>query len=237
MSDQTHQKINDLLPQGAVGENTRFVLTNAIYFKGTWTYKFDPTATSDAPFYVSADSSVSVPMMHQETRLGYYENDAVQMLEMPYAGDRLSMVVVLPKWDGPGAELTLADLNGWISAERWQDVRVTLPKLKMTTTSMLGQTLQDMGMATAFSDGADFSGMTGKPDLSISQVVHKAYVDVNEEGTEAAAATAVVINNCTAYEPPPENFVADHPFFFAIRDNQSGSMLFMGRVMNPVDAG
>jgi serpin B len=228
-----------LIPAGVLNSLTRLVLTNAVYFKGDWAAQFDPQSTKDAPFHVSADDTIDVPMMFQKDEFRYAELDAIQILELPYVGDDFSMLVLLPQdMDGLSAleaKLTPGNLDRWLSALRPRKVDVYLPKFKMTSQFSLNGVLQDMGMSDAFdSDKADFSGMTGHKQLYITAVVHKAFVDVNEEGTEAAAATGVVMATKSVQVTP--TFRADHPFVFLIRDNQSGSILFMGRLLNPSSA-
>jgi serpin B len=180
---------------------------------------------------------VQVPMMNQQARFGYGEVDSLQVLEMPYVGQELSMVVLLPKEpDGIGElekALTAENVSKWLSGVRRQEVIVAVPKFKMTHKFSLGAVLQAMGMTEAFSKQADFSGMTGRRDLFISAVVHQAYVDVNEEGTEAAAATGVTMKLTAIAPGKVPVFRADHPFLFLIRDIRSGSILFLGRMMNP----
>ena len=234
VSQQTKDKIKDLIPEGVLSDATRLVLTNAIYFKSNWAEKFEKDVTRDGPFKVSADKSVDVPMMHLTHRFRYMENDELQMLEMPYSRNELSMVILLPKKaDG------LADIEKNLTAanigKEAVSVQVTLPKFKITSAFGVGETLKAMGMTDAFdSKKADFSGMTEKEKLFISAVIHKAFVAVDEEGTEAAAATAVVMD---AGAPPRQEeskvFKADHPFAFMIRHNATGAILFTGRVANP----
>ena len=234
---KTRKKIKDLIQRGVLGPATRLVLTNAIYFKGKWSSQFKEQATRDAPFHLAGGNTADVPMMTQKAKCGYAETDDLQVLEMPYEGEELSMVVLLPKaTDGlPAFEKTLtqAKLDAWLAALRPREVVVFLPKFKMTSQFELSETLGSMGMPLAFSPAADFSGMTGKRDLMISNVIHKAFVDVNEEGTEAAAATAVVVGLTSAAPTPVTIFRADHPFVFLIRDRRSDSILFIGRVANP----
>ncbi len=238
VEDQTRDKIRDLLQPGILDRLTRLVLTNAIYFKGVWQTPFDKDATNDAPFHVAPGDSIAVPMMYQEERLSYHEDEDVQLLGMPYAGGALSMVVLLPKTnDGLAAlerKLGAAKVDQWVSSMHPRKVRVFLPRFKTTSQFGLGPILAGLGMPLAFdARDADFSGMTGRPDLYISAVVHKAFVDVNEEGTEAAAATAVVMRMKTAMPAEPPTFRADHPFLFLIRDTESGAILFLGRMANP----
>jgi serpin B len=236
---ETEQKIQDLIAPGVLDPMTRLVLTNAIYFKGAWTDEFKKAATQDAPFK-SAGQQVMVPMMHQTDGFKYAAVDDLQILELPYGKDRqVSMVVLLPKMvDGLAQiekKLTSENLQTWLAGLRKQEVRVFLPRFKMTSQFQLKSVLQSMGMTLAFTPGeADFSGISTEEELFISAVIHKAFVDVNEEGTEAAAATGVLIAPTSApSRQEPVVFRADHPFVFLIRDNRSGSVLFLGRLMNP----
>lgn len=234
---QTNDKIKDLISQGALDPMTRLVLTNAIYFKGNWASQFEEDRTQDAPFTLLDSGEVQVPMMNQKAKFGYSETDDLKVLRLPYVGDELSMVVLLPKAiDGIEAveqKLTEANLVAWLDSLREQEVIVSIPKFKMTSKFSLESVLGSMGMVQAFTRDADFSGMTGRRDLFISAVIHQAYVDVNEEGTEAAAATGVVMKLTSLGPDRTPVFRADHPFLFMIRDNQSGSVLFLGRVTNP----
>jgi len=234
---QTAGKIKNLIGPGVLDAATRLVLTNAIYFKGSWARKFKPEQTRAEPFTLLGGSSVQVSMMIQESRFGYAETDKLQVLEMPYAGEELSMVILLPKEnEGIGqleADLTAEGLAQWLDAIHTRTVIVTIPKFKMTCKFAMDSVLQAMGMTEAFSKNADFSGMTGKRDLFISAVIHQAYVDVNEEGTEAAAATGVIMKLTSAGPEMTPIFRADHPFLFLIRDKTTGSILFFGRLANP----
>jgi serpin B len=239
VEQQTRQKIKDLLKPQMINSLTRLVLTNAIYFKGDWQAQFNKAATQDQDFHVSADTMVKVPLMHRTGQYRYLDGGNFQALELPYAGKDLAMVVLLPRKPADLGNLekvlSTVRLQEWLGKSGEQDVSVWLPRFKMTKELQLNQVLADMGMPTAFIDGkADFSGMSGsRPPLHISQVVHKAFVDVNEEGTEAAAATAVILSAPTALPRRPVSFRADHPFVFLIRDMHTGSILFMGRVNNP----
>jgi len=233
---ETRDKIKDLIKPGVLAADTRLVLTNAIYFKGTWQHVFKEKRTKNQPFTLQNGNEAPVPMMTQTERFGYFESPALQALEMAYKGNRLSMIVLLPrkKDELPALEKTLdaKSLRGWIAGLRSRQVEVSLPKFTTTSAFGLADTLKAMGMTDAFGGKADFSGMTGKRDLFISAVIHKAFVDVNEKGTEAAAATGVVMA-LTAMPERPVIFRADHPFLFLIRDRRSGSILFMGRIMDP----
>lgn len=234
---RTNDKIKDLLQEGAIDASTRLVLTNAIYFKGSWLKPFETKQTQKGAVFHRADgSTVKIDMMNVTGEFGYAEAEGVQALQLPYAGKEVSMVVVLPKDAGglPGLEksLTPAILTDWIARMRTSRVIASLPRFKATSQFRLKETLEQLGMKTAFSSEADLSGITGQRDLVISDVIHKAFVDVNEEGTEAAAATAVVIAR-TAAPLRPLTFKADHPFVFLIRDNRTGSILFLGRLSDP----
>jgi serpin B len=261
VEQKTKDKIKDLIKPGVLNALTRLVLTNAIYFKGRWESPFKKNRTKESPFWLSIDKSVEVPMMTQKRQFRYMESDSLQILELPYVGDDLAMIVLLPrKVDGLAqleADLSVENLNVWTGRLKKREVSVFLPKFKMTSQFRLSETLASMGMPDAFGGNADFSGIDGTKDLFISAVIHKAFVDVNEEGTEAtkdlfisavihkafvdvneegteaAAATAVVISLTSAPSTPPPTFRADHPFVFLIRDNHSGSILFVGRIVNP----
>ncbi len=239
---QTNDKIKDLLGPGVLNASTRLVLTNAIYFKGDWQDPFDARATQKEEFHLSATEWVMAPMMHRTGGYSYYDGGTFQALELPYAGNEISMVVLLPKEiDGlPALEqsFTSGAAGEWIQKlEPVDKVILTLPRFTMTQQFELSSALSTMGMAQAFSGEADFSGIDGKKDFAISAAIHKAFVDVNEKGTEAAAATAIVMR-ATAMQrpfpaPPPIVFRADHPFLFILLDTKSGSMLFLGRVADP----
>lgn len=238
---ETRDKIKDLLKPGVLNRMTRLVLCNAIYFKGNWAAQFDKKATQNADFHVTTGQTVRVAMMAQtEQKCRFGKFDAVRALELPYQGNELSMVAFLPNAvDGLPAwekQLTPANLQLWLgtlASAPPVKVNVFLPKFKTTSEFSLGKVLAAMGMSNAFGDAADFSGMTGQRDFTLREVVHKAFVDVNEEGTEAAAATAVIMAKAAAIEETPPEFRADHPFVFLIRNNATGAVLFLGRVIDP----
>jgi len=235
---KTKDKIKDLIARGVLDQMTRLVLTNAIYFKGTWARQFNKDKTKESPFTLVGGQKVDVEMMNQTALFGYMETEDFQGLEMLYADGDLSMIIFLPKRIDGLADfektLTAERLSRWLARFSKREVIVSIPKFKMTSQFSLSSVLKSMGMTTAFVPGvADFSGMNGKRDLFISAVIHKAYVEVNEEGTEAAAATAVTMKITIAEPLPMPVFRADHPFLFLIRDNRSGSILFIGRVANP----
>jgi serpin B len=303
VEDQTNDRIKDLIPSGGINDQTRLVLTNAIYFNGDWKQAFNRNATQDRPFAVNATQQIRAPTMFQNGRFRYADGGDFQMLELPYKGDQLSMLIVLPKAGGRAAELVsgssglaapeidytgpiisidllntkqlqgggstvvppapfatipanefapgpigidaLVELEAGLSPDVLQSaidnlsfrgVNIYMPKFKLEFGVRLGETLADMGMPTAFGTFADFSGIADDP-LMISQVRHKAFIELDEEGTEAAAATSIEVVATSAWiEPPPISFNADHPFHFLIRDNLTGSTLFMGRVARPEGA-
>jgi len=241
VENETEDKIRDLLPSGSIDPLTRLVITNAIYFKGTWVERFDPAETMEEEFRVGPNETVTVPMMHGKTIYPYAETDTFQALEMPYAHGNeteLAMLVLLPREDN----LTAAEES--LDAEKVMDLRESLtsrqvevffPKFTLETEYGLPPTLAAMGMSTAFDeDAADLSGMDGTRDLFITGIFHKAFVDVNEEGTEAAAATGVVAGGGGIRSETPPVFRADHPFVFLIVEKDSGTVLFIGRVVNPI---
>jgi serpin B len=212
-------------------------LTNAIYFTGNWARQFKESRTKDAPFTLADGNEIQAPMMNQTGQFGYMETETFQALELPYVDDELSMIILLPKaHDGLGElekTLTAENLSQWLTKLFRREVIVSIPKFKATSQFSLASVLASMGMKDAFTQDADFSGMDGKKDLFISAVIHKAYVDVNEEGTEAAAATGVTMKLTSMGPTETPVFRADHPFLFLIRDNHSASILFIGRLMNP----
>jgi serpin B len=242
VDDKTRHKIAEIIGPRVLNALTRMVLVNAIYFKGTWASTFPASSTKPDEFYARPDTAFTVPFMHKRGQFSYGENDRLQLLALPYIGQDLQMVVLLPSSrDGIGpleSSLTPASLAAWTSGMRNQQVNVALPKFKMSSGFSLAQALEALGLKDAFDPNrADFSGMDGRAHwLYLSAVLHKAYVEVNEKGTEAAAATAAVVALSSARrEEPPREFRADHPFLFLIRDSTTGSILFMGRVVKPGD--
>ena len=242
VSARTSGKITDLLKPGTLDAADRLVLVDAIYFKGKWESPFEGRSTEGRPFYVSPDKRVMAPTMNQTHNFRYAEFPDLQVLELPYVGGDLSMLVLLPRGadelEKLEAELTAEKLAAWTTNLQDQKVRVLLPQLKMTSEFALAKTLENMGMPDAFNfERADFSGMDGRKDLFISAVAHKAFVEVNEQGAEAAAATAVTMTKEAAVvQVGVPLFDADHPFLFLIRDNRNGSILFLGRVSDPTQA-
>jgi serpin B len=237
--EQTEGKIKDLLPPGVLTNLTRLVLTNAIYFKGNWSKPFPRSATRDDLFHVTSDKTTPVPLMSRQDDLRYWAGEGVKVLEIPYGKGDLTAVVLLPdEIDGlPAMEgnTTVEKLDRWLAGLRKRKVHVFLPRFRLSSQFSLRDLLTAMGMKRAFNpDLADFSGMSTHEQLYLSAVIHKAFVDVNEEGTEAAAATGVAVAVRAAMVlSEPAVFRADHPFLFLIRDRKSGSILFLGRVVNP----
>ncbi len=252
VEQQTKNMIQELLKRDILSKDSKLVLVNAIYFHALWATPFFTGQTKEAPFHTTAGKSVQVPMMHLTGNFQYYEGDGMQLLELPYQGNRLSMVVILPQAADGMAEaekdFTFPLLQSWLAKSKGYVVTVTLPKFTTTRDFELGQELREMGMPLAFKDGqegeprADFSGISEKAIrrdscLHFSEVVHQARVEVSEEGTKAAAATAVIMTATpeSVHSPPPRaTFTADHPFLFLIRDRNTGSILFLGRLTKPV---
>jgi serpin B len=236
VEEKTENKIKDLISEGALDSTTRLVLVNAIYFKGAWANEFDPSLTSQAPFLTAPDVQVQVPMMARKHNFMYTESEGLQVLELPYAGSRLSMLVLLPAEINGLAKLedslALENVDKWIRDLHDTEVDASLPKFELSFPFQFDDALISMGMPNAFTEQADFSGMDGSRELYIGAALHKAFVAVNEQGTEAAAATAVIMQT-KALAISPIVFRADHPFVFLIRENGTGNILFIGRVTNP----
>lgn len=235
---QTNNKIKDLIPPGVLSAMTRLVLTNAIYFKGTWQWEFDTSDTRSEDFKITADNTAKVPMMNMDPKkasLNYANTEDAQILELPYRGDKISMLVILPTKDLASIEnsLTKEKLNEYKSKMKETKLdSISLPKFEFDSKYFMKDTLSALGMPTAFlANVADFSGMTDKKDLYIGSVIHRAYVKVDEKGTEAAGATAIAITESVIM--PSNVFRADHPFVFAIQDKDTGNILFLGRVIDP----
>ena len=240
VSEQTRGRIRDIV-RAELLRAGRAVLVNAIYFKGKWVTPFAPGATRDQDFTLASGQRVRAPMMHTAQHFGYAAiDDGAKVLRMRYEGNDIEMIVALPRDPGGLAALeqqvTATRVDQWVRAMSETDVVVALPRfrIEMASPLLLSTTLQAMGMRLAFSDGADFSTMSTADALKIGEVVHRVFVEVNEEGTEAAAATGVVMTPGSAVPPEPIRFIADHPFLFFIRDVRSGAILFWGRVANPV---
>jgi serpin B len=239
VEDKTMGKIKELVAPDDLGKLTRLVLCNSIYFKGTWLLQFKVSDTEFAPFHVSTNKTVTVPMMFQKSKfkMAWNENDFVEILELPYSGNELSMIILLPVEDTDmeltklEKKLTLGNLRVWlakIDRTAPEEVSVRLPRFTTTQSYHLKPVLKSMGMLSAFDGTADFSGIDGTTGLFVSDVLHKAFVGVDEAGTEAAAATVVPLTRGGPYP-----FIVDHPFIFLIRENGSSSILFIGRIVDP----
>ncbi|MFO8022600.1 MAG: serpin family protein [Perlabentimonas sp.] len=235
VEEQTNNRIVDLLPKGSISDMTAMVLTNAIFFKGQWEEKFDEEKTTQEQFNTINGSTADCEMMNSKGKYNLYKGNDIKILELPYEGKDFSMLVLLPNEGTPLSKIEksikLEDLNHYISLMAQAEVQVSLPKFKFDAEYQMKPVLSQMGMTIPFSNKADFTRMSRKPDLKIDEIYHKAFVEVSEEGTEAAAATAVVIVRKSV--TVPEKFVANRPFMFIIRDNNSDNMLFVGRVTNP----
>ncbi len=234
VAERTLDRIQDLIPPGILGEDTRVVLTNAVYFKASWDKPFDENATSDGRFLLADGSAVVVPMMNQTEFFRYCSLEGCRAVELFYAGGDASMLIVLPDGDIQEFQddLDVAGLERIRESMSSVNLSLTMPRFEFTATMQLSGMLQSMGMETAFSGDADLSGFTGTKDLYISEVIHKAFVKVDEAGTEAAAATAVMVN-IISMPPPPEEMNINRPFMFFIMDGETGTIVFMGRVMDP----
>ena len=236
VSDQTEDKINDLLPDGSITTDTRMVLVNAIYFKADWLDQFDANHTGDYPFNLLDGTQVNIPMMGQGMYIPYTQGEGYTAVELPYAGDTAAMDIIVPdvgKFEDIESALTGDMFNTIIGNMSQTSLMLSLPKFKFESSFGLSNTLDQLGMVDAFNaNTADFSGMTGNKDLFIGNVIHKAFVAVDEEGTEAAAATAVIMEAAGA--PMWDvSLLVDRPFIFIIRDKVNGQILFIGRVLNP----
>lgn len=237
VEQQTHGLIKDLIPQGVLDALTRMVLCNAVHFKAVWEEEFDPKKTSKGPFFGNAGETTAKFMTKKET-FAFAETEYWKALRLPYKGKGVAMLVILPAeqqgLQSFGAELSPGLIGEIRDTLQRHEVDVKIPKFTMEDSFTLSTALRAMGMPLAFSQHADFSGMTAAAQLAISEVIHKAFIEVDEEGTEAAAATAVVMR-MTAMRPDPEpkTFYANRPFLFIIEDLETGMPYFMGRVMMP----
>jgi serpin B len=237
VSDQTEGRVKDLIKQGIISAVTRMVLTNAIYFNATWQYPFDEDNTAEAPFHLLDGKDITVQMMHQTEEFGYAGGDGYQAVELKYDGSELSMVILLPE------EGNFADFEASLNAEMLDviinnlgiaNTTLSMPKYEYESEFGLKDALETLGMTEAFSMAADFSGMTGNHDLFIKDVVHKAFISVDEAGTEAAAASAVIMD-LKGMPGQPVEVTLNRPFIYIIRDIETGTVLFIGRLMNPAN--
>jgi len=231
VSSKTHGKIKDLFEPGAL-DGASFAITNAIYFKGTWNKQFDPDRTKMRDFWASEDSAISVPMMYlPESKQRAALTEEVHLLELPYDGDKISMLVLLPAQrhglSGLESALSIEKISQWKKDLQESSMAVMMPKFKLETDYDLIPLLKSLGVSDAFGADADFGGISDS-NLFVGEAVHKAFVEINEEGTEAAAATGI-----GGFQSGPPTFEVDQPFMFVIQDNESGNILFMGRVIDP----
>ncbi len=234
-ADNTNNKIKELLSENNITKYTRLILTNTIYFKGEWAKQFEKFLTKEADFTASEGHIVKAQMMHIQRSFSYLETEDAQVLEMPYKNNELSMIVILPKKGHTLQNISTKNLETFLSSKiDFELLQVSFPKFKIEAKYLMKDDLSKMGMPLPFTDKADFSGMTGSKELQISQVIHQTFVDVDEAGTEAAAATAVGMEaGGMPNRIEPKQFNADRPFIFAIKHNTSGAVLFMGAVNNP----
>ena len=233
VSNETNDKINNLIPAGAITPLTRLVLTNAIYFDAAWQSPFSADKTQNGTFNLLDGSTVSVLMMNNEGSYGYSKGSGYQAVELPYSGNEVAMDIIMPdagNFTKFESGMTADSISGIIGNLQNSSLSLTMPKFGFDSSFSLKAALTALGMPIAFSDQADFSGMTGNKDLTIADVVHKAYVAVDEQGTEAAAATGVIMSAMAMMQ---NSLTINQPFIFVIRDMQTGSILFVGRVMNP----
>lgn len=237
VEEQTEDRITDLIPEGMLGPDTRMVLTNAVYFKADWATEFQTSDTLERPFTLPNGTAVDVPTMHRSGSIRYMETDAARMVMLPYKGDTADFLVVLPKENLSGleAQMTSAQIDAWVASASPRPVDLALPKFELNTTySSLATPLAALGIRTVFSDHADLSGISDTGGLVVSDAIHKAFILVDETGTEAAAATAIVMRATSGMEPPEAvPFKADRPFWFAVRDRATGTLLFTGHVADP----
>ena len=240
VENQTNGLIKDLITADAINPLTALILTNAIYFKGIWKTQFDPVNTTNRTFEISAGTSVETPTMSlidTEDVFNYAETDDLQILELPYTGDDISMIILLPKNNDLSSTIDTIDsdmFSEWTESMVETKVDIYLPKFKVETSYTLKNYLIELGMNIPFTSSADFSGITGGKDLFISQVIHKAFIDVNEEGTEAAAATAVIMEFTSNGGSSRIVFNCNHPFIYLIQHKQTETILFMGSISDPL---
>ena len=237
IADKTKQLIPELLPKGSIKSDTAVVLTNAVYFKGDWTMPFTAEKTSSQPFYNAIGRASTVQMMQQQSYFDYYEDKQVQVVQLPYKGDDLSILIVLPKFNDKLAMQQLAKHLSATKIKQWsaglvrQEVKIHLPKFKLDARYQMKTLLADMGMPKAFDNGAEFNLYADGPPIKLDEVYHQAVVTVDEKGTEAAAAAAIL--GMYVGMSYPAEFKADHPFMFIIKDNKTDAILFLGQVNKP----
>jgi serpin B len=238
VSRETEEKVKDIIPPGVITDLTRLVLANAVYFNAAWAHPFPEDSTGPDSFRLTDGKTVEVPMMRQRAEMRVMSGDGYRMAELPYIGGQLSMLVLLPDEGGLGGLEDRLDadlLSAAVGSLRGAEVDLAMPKFDFEWEAQkLPEAFKRLGMTDAFTGAADFSGMTGKPELHIGAILHKSFVGVDEAGTEAAAATVVIMMRESAPIGAPVEFTVDRPFLFLIRDNLTGTILFLGRVVNPV---
>jgi len=237
VEEKTNMRIQDLIQPGILDASTRMVLTNAIYFNGGWMFPFDKSATSPSLFHISKQESINADFMHQTRSYPYYEDEEIQAIGLPYKNNRMSLMVLLPKsiegWRMISQVINHERMKLVISGMETREVQLALPKFRSELQINLKQELTSMGMGTAFSKDADLSGMTGEKNLYIDEVIHKAFIEVSETGTEAAAASAAIIGLKSSLRDDPVRFNANHPFIYFLIDRQTGCIIFTGRLVKP----
>jgi serpin B len=237
VEEKTNDRIRNLIQPGILDASTRMVLTNAIYFNGSWMFPFEKRSTSQALFHVSNQESIQTDFMHQTNSFPYYEDEEIQAISLPYKNGQISLMVILPRstegWKLISQVLNQDRISVVQSAMQTSEVQLMLPKFKSELQLNLMRELTMMGMGTVFNRDADLSGMTGERNLYVDEVIHKAFIDVNEEGTEAAAATAGIIGLKSSMRGDPVSFIADHPFIYFLLDRETGCMIFIGRFARP----
>lgn len=239
VEQQTNSRITDLIPDGVLDGDTRVVLTNAVYFKGTWKIQFDKDKTRPSPFWLLDGSSVDTPMMTLTGAVTSHHEQGVTLIALPYDGDGVEMVALIPsERDGLSpleSALSPELLDQWLTSARPRPVELYFPRLRLETSESLIQPMTELGMGIAMGDSADFSNISGGSPMQIDEILHKAFLELDEEGTEAAAATAVVVGVRSAggAPEPPTVVRADRPFWMGLRDQQTGAWLFMGRILDP----
>lgn len=235
IEQNTNGLIKNLLSSSSINSNTRMILTNAIYFKGNWEKSFDPLEDSALNFYVTENHPVKTTFMQQDGVFFYYENQSEKLLQLDYKGNSLSLIIVLPEGNIDNFIKNLSDeeFRSTLRNMKPEELNIKIPKFKFSFASDLAKQLSDLGMKSAFTTDADFSGISKSQNLYISDVIHKAYIDVNETGTEAAASTSIGFTTTAFHPKPAKNFIVDRPFIFAIMDNKTKTILFLGKILNP----
>jgi len=233
----TGERIKEILPPGILNENTRLVLTNAIYFKGKWAHPFNRNITAPGPFYKETGENIKTPFMHGNFKAQIYANDTLSMLSLPYESENYSLEILLPSsaWSVSRLSSILSEANimRWLSAQALLQAEITIPSFKVEKSIDAKALLMEMGLKEPFALSADLSGITGNKDLRVDDVLHKAFIEVNEDGTEAAAATAAVIGLKAAFPGEPVHFTVDRPFIFLLLEKSTGTILFAGKIYDP----